>query len=549
MKRSIAILLAATFAAYALAPWSGFIWDDHKAIERGRLISSLANVPRLYVNDTMFNSDGGAFASTATVDTYRPLTMTTLFVDRAIYGLHPAGFHITNILLHLACVLLTWAIARAIGVRDRLALAAALIFAVHPAISEGVHWINGRSDPLCVALFLAAVSMWLRGNGVACALLFFAATLSKETAFVLAPAVLTLSSRRRHQQSLPRAVAPWLVGGAAGLAMRLLALHRTALAASGAHVGYALERLPLLWLDGLVSLVLPTAQMPASLLERYQHIGAARMTVALLTLAILAALVIVSFRRRVQAPAWFLLSFLGALAPIGLLAGDEGWYGWGRYLYPTAPMFAVAIAEVSQALAPHLRPSARRLVPIAFAAAIVVCAAETLLAARDWRNDRAFATAMLADHPDSSTGWSELAIVELADHHPERAVELASRAVEIAPRNSRAWSRLATGLMETQRRADAYQAADRALALDPGDVNAKYIGAIRLLGQKQEVAAADLLVEVLSKQPEQQGPWQTLEQAARHLGPSSGFVREALRLCSVPRYAPIAPRIRAALPD
>jgi tetratricopeptide (TPR) repeat protein len=547
-KRSYALLVAATLAAYAWAPWSGFVWDDHHVIEHGRLIQSLTNVPRLYAHDTMFNSDGGVFATAAAVDTYRPLTMTTLFVDRAIFGVHAAGFHVTSVLVHLGCVLLTFALAMAIGLRERAALLAAAIFAVHPAISEAVHWIDGRSDPLCVLFFLAALLAWLRGRLVACAALFFLATLCKETAFLLAPAVLTLSSRRVRAQSTAAALAPWLAGGAVGLALRLVALHRTAVAASAAHVGYAIERLPALWLDGLISLVVPTAQMPASLFERYQQVAPARTAIALVVMALVSALAVAMYRRRAVAPAWFVVSFAASLAPIALLAADEGWFGWGRYLYPAAPMFAVAVVEVGDQLTREVRARVRSALAVAAVVIVILCAAQTFAAARDWRDDRAFATAMLADHPESSAGWSELAVVELQDHHPERAAELASRAVEIAPRNGRGWSRLATALMQLGRRADAFAAADRALALDPGDVNGKYVLAIRRLGERKEADAAVLLVEVIAKEPEQQGPWQTLEQAARHLGASSEFVRTVAQLSAEPRYAAVAQRIREALP-
>jgi protein O-mannosyl-transferase len=547
-KRARALLVLAPLFAYALAPWSGFVWDDHHTIEKGRLIGSLANVPRLYVHDTMFNSDAGAFAQGATVDTYRPLTMTTLFVDRAVYGVRAAGFHVTSVLVHLICVLLAFAVARAIGVEESWALFGALLFAAHPAISEAVHWINGRSDPLCTLFFLAAVLAWLRGRGVACALAFFAATLCKETAFVLAPAALVLWSRRSRMQPIVPSLAPWLIGGTLGLALRLLALHRVAVAAGPSHVGYAIVRLPLVWLDGVIALVLPTAQMPPSLFERYQRVAPARMAVALVVITALIVLAVRTYRRNLRAPAWFVASALASLAPIALLTADEGWFGWGRYLYPAAPMLGVAVGELGQRARASLRPRVQRALAIGAGVLVALCAVQTLAAARDWRDDRAFATAIIADHPESSSGWSELAVVELRDGHPQRAAELATRAVEIAPRNSRAWSRLATALMSTDRRADAFVAARRALALDPRDVNARYVRAIELLGQRKEAEAAQALVAAIAREPEQDGPWSTLVEAARHLGPTSPFVSTVRALAADPAYAPIATRLRAALP-
>jgi Flp pilus assembly protein TadD len=547
-KRARALLVVAPLVAYALAPWSGFVWDDHHTIEHGQLIGSLANVPKLFAHDTMFNSDAGKFAQHATVDTYRPLSMTSLFVDRAIYGVHAAGFHVTSVLLHVACVLLAFAVARAIGVRERWAIAGALVFAVHPAISEAVHWINGRSDPLCVAFFLVAVLCWLRGRGVACALAFFAATLCKETAFVLVPPALVLWSRRSRAQALGPSLLPWLAGGALGLALRLVVLHRAAVAAGPSHLGYALRRLPLVWLDAVTALLLPSAQMPPSLFERYRHIAPLRMTVALLVVAALVALALRTYRRDLRAPAWFVGSLFASMAPIALLAADEGWFGWGRYLYPSAPMLGIAVAEVGQRTFAELRAPIRRGLAVAGAILVVLCAAQTLAATRDWRDDRAFASAIIADHPESSSGWSELALVELHDGNPQRAVDLAGRAVEIAPTNRRAWSHLASALMSAGRRPEAFLAARRLLALDPEDANGRYIRAIELLGERNEAAAATMLVGAIAREPAQDGPWNTLVEAARHLGPTSAFSSTVRALAADPANAPIAARLRAAAP-
>ena len=74
----VLLLLVAPLAAYATAPWSGFVWDDHKVIEHGRLIGSLRNLPVLFGHDAMYNSDGGRFEARAAIDTYRPLTLSTI---------------------------------------------------------------------------------------------------------------------------------------------------------------------------------------------------------------------------------------------------------------------------------------------------------------------------------------------------------------------------------------------------------------------------------------------------------------------------------------
>jgi tetratricopeptide (TPR) repeat protein len=544
-----AIAIAVAVAAYASAAANGFIWDDHHVIERGRAIASLRGVPSLFAHDTMWSSDAGAFAAKATVDTYRPLTMTTFALERAAAGLRPLVYHYTNVFLHIACVLLLARVGRRLGLSAAAAAFGAMLFAAHPALAEGVHYVNGRSDPLCLAFFLLAVDAWLRGRGVLAAAAMLCATLCKETAFLLAPAALVLAPYRGGALFWP-----WAVGGGAGLALRLHALGRPAASAGGRHLAYALARLPRLWLDGLRALVVPQADAAPSLHERYRAIGVGWTIFAVVS--ILALIAACAWPRRApHAPwkrrafaGWALATFLCALAPVALLTYDEGWFGWGRYLYPAAaPALLWAGGAIVDGALPRLRPRARRAAVAACALVVALSAAQTFAAGRDYRDDRAFAAALVADHPDQSHGYYELGVVELRDGHAAAALDAAERAVAIAPGVARYWSLLANARMSAGRAPDAFAAARRALALDPADVNARYLAAIEALGAHRDADAAALLLDAIAAEPTQEGPWKTLAQAVQHLGPDSTFAAEIRARLADPRYAAIAPRVTALL--
>ena len=80
---------------------------------------------------------------------YRPWTSLTYWVDAHIFGLHPAPFHAVNLLLHAGVSLLFWLLLRRLFPRrHRVALAAALLAALHPLRSEAVAWVVGRSELL-----------------------------------------------------------------------------------------------------------------------------------------------------------------------------------------------------------------------------------------------------------------------------------------------------------------------------------------------------------------------------------------------------------------
>ncbi len=151
---------------------------------------------------------------------YIPLSWMTLGADFLSSGMNPAGYHRTNLLLHLANALLFFGLAlqifrrsdfgglaptdeQAHAIRAPLAaFAAAAFFALHPLRVESVAWITERRDLLCGLFCLLSVRAYLRyvasagrrrRAAYALALAAFAAALlSKGLAVVLPGALLAL---------------------------------------------------------------------------------------------------------------------------------------------------------------------------------------------------------------------------------------------------------------------------------------------------------------------------------------------------------------------
>ena len=87
---------------------------------------------------------------------YRPVLLADFILESQLFGSNPKGFHFTNLLLHICCVLLLYLFLRKIDIPDTNALVLALLFAIHPVLSQAVAWIPGRNDMLLVLFFLAA---------------------------------------------------------------------------------------------------------------------------------------------------------------------------------------------------------------------------------------------------------------------------------------------------------------------------------------------------------------------------------------------------------
>lgn len=571
-------LLALIALAYGSGLGNGFACDDLRVIVKGRAIGDLRNLPALFLHDTMWNSVGDAFARTSSVDTYRPLPLAIFTIERALFGLWAPGYHATSVALHALNALLVFALGLRLGLTRGTAVAAAALFAVHPSLHEAVHWINGRSDPLAVAFLLAATLVWLpwaaaraRGESggraqavtvVAIVALVFMATLAKEIAFMVTPALVLLAPRTGpgaatatatagrpslfDRRRIPTA-APLALGLMLGLLVRLLVL-RGAAAGTGAQAGYALARLPALWLDGLRSLFVPVAEIRTSLFEDYAKVSRASTALALVVVTLLLLAAGWAYRRGAVLPAWALATFLLALAPIAMLTSFDGWAGWGRYLYPTAPAVALTLVTTVEAtLLPRLRPLGRQVIGIATGAALTILALDTRAAARFWVDERAFNLAQIEHAPRSAVGYYQLGSLEVERGNLAGGLRLLEEAIALNPRHREALTRRAWVLLAQGHLDQALTAAAAARAVAKDDPVARFVEAsVRLARGEQEAAAAALL-PLLAEDPEARGLWRELHKALGRFGPTSPFAAALRDAVEADRFAALTPRLRALL--
>jgi hypothetical protein len=136
---------------------------------------------------------------------FRPISIATLILDKAIWGYNSMGFHTSNVVFHTVAVLLIYSLAFRF-VNDRFfALIAALLFLLHPIHSISIFWISGRVDILCAIFYLVSFITFVDytrggnahhwGLSIVC---FVFALLSKEMAaslpFVLSAYLLLMTS-------------------------------------------------------------------------------------------------------------------------------------------------------------------------------------------------------------------------------------------------------------------------------------------------------------------------------------------------------------------
>jgi tetratricopeptide (TPR) repeat protein len=175
-------LVIVTFVAYFPVLRAGFIWDDDDHLTANPAMTAPHGLRMIW--------------SSLAVSRYYPLTLTTFWFQRRLWGLHPLPYHLVNILFHAANAVLVFFLLRRL--RIPAAWLAAMLWALHPVNVESVAWITELKNTQSGFFFFLALLCFLRSDAdrkprwyalaIACGL---AAMLSKPSTVVL-PLVLLL---------------------------------------------------------------------------------------------------------------------------------------------------------------------------------------------------------------------------------------------------------------------------------------------------------------------------------------------------------------------
>jgi len=120
-----------------------FAWDDFGYIVRNYPIQDPISLKSISWCLTAFAEAN-----------WHPVTWLLLHVEFQFFGLKPFGYHIVNLVLHLANVLLLFGVLRRLTGATGKSLAVAALFAVHPLHVESVAWISEIKDVLSTFFLL-----------------------------------------------------------------------------------------------------------------------------------------------------------------------------------------------------------------------------------------------------------------------------------------------------------------------------------------------------------------------------------------------------------
>ena len=148
-RRAAWIAAAVAFAVFLPSVMNGWSGDDTLMIEANGVVHGAGSSLRAWFETYWrypFSSAG----------LYRPLTILSYGIDWSLFGGDPWWFHLVNVLLHATVTLLVVLVV-AQWLQPGAALAAGLVFAVHPVHVEAVANVVGRAELLVTLGLLGAI--------------------------------------------------------------------------------------------------------------------------------------------------------------------------------------------------------------------------------------------------------------------------------------------------------------------------------------------------------------------------------------------------------
>jgi protein O-mannosyl-transferase len=417
---AVLALLLLALVPYLNTLTAGFVYDDRQQILENPYVHSFQYIGKIF-GSTVWTFQGAQGLS----NYYRPLMTLAYLLCYKLWGPIPFGFHLLNLALYAAVVLLVFAVTRRLFGDSLPALLTAGLFALHPIHTESVAWIAAITDLELSVFFLLTFLLYLRlGDrpavtpfrltGVLAA--YALALLSKEQALVL-PFLAAAYEHfyRPERDAIPfkqkqSRYLPLFALAAAYFCFRAFVLGGFAPSVSRPELGLSAILFSALALLGqyLWKLIWPLDLSAFYVFHPSQRLGEPQVLAGLAAVIVCASLFVWLWRR--DRTASFGLLWMGAtIAPVL----NARWMPAGvfaeRYLYLPSVGFCWLLSWVAAkawraGLADRSRTGARLLrqaAPIVVGLVAVLYGVRTVHRNRDWHSDEILYTKTLTQQPDA----------------------------------------------------------------------------------------------------------------------------------------------------
>ena len=431
------------------------------------------------------SSDGVRWAFTTTfVGNFIPVTGITYLTDYTFFGLHPGGFHATNVAFHCANATLLFLVLTSLTQRIWPSALVAALFAVHPLHVESVAWISERKDVVSTFFGLAVIGAYVRyarrksylAYALAC-VLFLLSLLAKSMLVTLPCALLLLDFWPLNRAGMSRSdIRRWLWLACEKVPFAILAAIVSVVTIivqgeSGAIPSTDLLSFPVRVANALVSYMryLTAMVWPRDLIPYYAHpqdglpawqVAAA----AILLLTVTAAAWLLRKRWPYFLVGW--LWYVGTLVPVIGLVQVGGQAMADRYTYiPLIGIFVViawALADVVRAV-----PKSQHGIAAVCVIVLAVFGAFAYQQTARWRSSITLFEYTLSVDPTNSVALGNLGEAYVAAGRYEDAVRTTTLALQLRPGNAGNLRNLGSALRRLRRLDEAEDALRRSLELQP----------------------------------------------------------------------------------
>ena len=513
-----ATLIASTIVAYHPVWHGGFIWDDDRYVTHNYLLVAPDGLRRIW-----FSLDAPS--------QYFPLTYTVLRVERALWDLHPSGYHWTNILLHLANAFLVWALLARLKVPG--AWLAAAIFALHPIQVESVAWISELKNVLMGFFFLLTLIAWtiyvdLRSNGrrafyLAALVCCLFALCAKSTACTL-PAALLLILWLKKKPIRVRTLLDIAPFAGLALGVGLLAIwwekyHQgTRMLASLAPLDRLLIASRAVWFylgkifwPAKLTFIYPQWQIDATNPIAYLWLIAAILLIAAICYARR------HFGRGVEVAILFFLTTLAPLLGFIMLYTFRYTFVADHYQYLAS---IGPIALVSAGLVTFGRSSENRRWLVAGASVAILICLELLT----WRQSATYRDAetlwrtTISKNPDCWMAYNNLGVLEVQKDEINEAIDNYERSLRLHPDYPEAHYNLGSALLQKGQIDEAIEQCEKALKLQPSDPDAHVVLGNAFMAKQDIDRAISQYEQALNLHPEDSNAHYNLGMALQQKG-------------------------------
>jgi tetratricopeptide (TPR) repeat protein len=487
------LLIAIPLAVFGRSVFFDFVMhDDDKMILENTVIKEGFNPAIAFKTDAWFMD--------ARIELYRPWQSITYMLDYALGKESPAVYHVHNLLVFMAGVVLLFFLLR-FYFKPTLAWAGTLLYSVNLLTPHAAGWIAARGDLYLMLFgvgFIVLVQQYLKTNANKflwmAVPVFFLALLSKESAVALLPIafVMLYAERKKWPSGIE-----WIWLGINGVLFGIyFAMRSSAIADAGNLSALAFLRNTRSLLEEVFKMIVPLGY---SVMPGYS---------TLVTLGGLLCMLILGFMRWKYKPdpklaliggVIWLAPLLPSLAYEPSFAGVAYDYLDHRSWFPFIGLWLIILAVVDKS-----KLSSEKMAPYVFAGILVLWSGINFWRIGTYDGWEPYYTNAITTNPGSGLANLNYGSMLRDEGKWEEALPFIQKGVELSPDYTDAKIRLAEAYFKLAKYPEAVEVAGQVLTKEPGNISALQFRGSALGASGHTKEAAEDFKAILNADPNNQ---------------------------------------------